>query len=194
MLWKDFTESALKITEGLGLDKPKGLGIFCFNWLNSKENLFSHVLGGMAVFVLVNAAAQWLTPGPNSFHLSVVPLLDCQVLLALALIMVTRWLQWVALDVTTSRGKRRAIFFPFLKILLSHFPSCLSGWNWFTCPSINQILTRGCHCHVDLDWSAFPRTSCGKGWTSEQLWQSQGRSPVKESARSVCSSETVIKN
>lgn len=31
MLWKDFTESALKITEGLGLDKPKGLGIFCFN-------------------------------------------------------------------------------------------------------------------------------------------------------------------
>lgn len=31
MLWKDFTKSALKITNGLGLDKPKDLGSFWFN-------------------------------------------------------------------------------------------------------------------------------------------------------------------
>lgn len=39
MLWKDFLLfSALKITKGLGLGKPKGLGSFWFNYLNRKEN------------------------------------------------------------------------------------------------------------------------------------------------------------
>lgn len=45
--------SALKITKGIGFNKPKGLGSFWFNYLNYLFLIF----GGRTVFVLVNAAA-----------------------------------------------------------------------------------------------------------------------------------------